>query len=183
MDTFSFIQASPISHNVELYTARFLVQGAISGPFKRTSDLLNHRESRFVMVDTATITPVGQQSEGRKLSTTVMMIKSHIHLVATAPQEPAPQNQSDARGGSGREFYVQKTSFPCYALTDTYVIFGHCHLRQGTNLQTLLELGDTFLPITNPTISLLGRANAPSWKRELVLVNKEVLEVIYLAEK
>jgi hypothetical protein len=181
MDTFSFVPSAPISHNVELYSARFLVQGAISGPFKRTSDLLNHRERRYVTVDGATITPVGQQSEGRKLSTSLMMSKGHIHVAATAPQEPSPQSQPQAPGPPNREFYVQKTIFPCYALTDTYIIFGQCHLRQGTNLETLLELSDTFVPITNPTVSLLGRPSA-SWKRELVLVNKEALEVMYLVE-
>ena len=188
MDSFSFVPSSPISHNVELYTARLLVQGMITGPFKRTSDLLNHRESKFVMVEDAALTPVGQQGELRKLSTAVMMRKNLIQIAAAAgagaQQASSPAGGATRTGPSGaasREFFVQKNSSPCYVLTDTYVIFGQCYLRQGTNLQTLLEMGDDFLPITNPTISLLARPNAP-WRRDLVLVNKETLEVMYLVD-
>jgi hypothetical protein len=104
--------------------------------------------------------------------------------VAAAPQAANPSDESaqtGALGGAAREFFVQKNSSPCYVLTDTFVIHGQCYLRQGTNLQTLLEMGDDFFPITNPTISLLARPNAP-WRRDLVLVNKEKLEVIYLVE-
>lgn len=182
MDTFTFVPTAPISHNVEMYTERFLVQGVISGPFKRTSDLLNHREHSFIAVEQASILPLGQQADPSQLSTPVMISKRHLHLVATAPYalEPQPQGATPA-GGSGREFFVQKTSYACYALTDTFVIFGQCHLRQGTDLQVLLELGDPFLPITNTTVSLLARQNA-IWKRDLVLVNKENIEVMYLDE-
>ncbi|HKP51408.1 MAG TPA: hypothetical protein VJ183_02020 [Chloroflexia bacterium] len=182
MDSFTFLP-SPISHSVELYTTRLLVQGLITGPFKRISDLLNHRESHFAMVDQAALMPLGQQVEARKLTTSIMMNKGNIHLVAATPQARPPGEgaQPGTKAGEGREFYVQKDIYPCYALTDTFVIHGHCHVRQGTNLQTFLEVGDIFLPITNPTISLLVRPNAP-WKRDLVLVNKEKLEVMYLVE-
>jgi hypothetical protein len=183
MDSFTFVPVAPISHSVELYTARLLVQGTIAGPFKRTSDLLNHRESNFVTVDKAALMPVGQQGDSRKLSTPIMMNKGNIHMVAAAPQARPPGEgaQAGAKGSEGREFYVQKDVYPCYALTDTFVIHGQCHVRQGTNLQTFLEVGDIFLPITNPTISLLARPNAP-WRRDLVLINKEKLEVMYLVE-
>jgi len=112
-----------------------------------------------------------------------MMNKGNIHMVAAAPQARPPGEgaQPGAKGSEGREFYVQKDVYPCYALTDTFVIHGQCHVRQGTNLQTFLEVGDIFLPITNPTISLLARPNAP-WRRDLVLINKEKLEVMYLVE-
>ena len=184
MDNFTFVPSAPISHNVEMYTERFLVQGIVRGPFKRTSDLLNHREHSFIAVEEASILPLGQQADPSKLSTPVMISKNHLHLVATAPYMPdaQPQGGSPAGGGtSGREYYVQKDIYACYALTDTFVIFGQCHLRQGTNLQTLLEIGDTFLPITNTTVSLLARPSA-IWKRDLVLVNKTSIEVMYLDE-
>lgn len=184
MDNYSFVPAAPISHSVELYTARFLVQGAISGPFKRMSDLFNQRETAFLAVDEAMLTPMGQQAEARKLTTPIMMRKDHIHIVAPAPEPPASQGQDtgkEATAPSTREFYVQKNSSPCYVLTDTFVIHGECHLRLGTDLKTLLEVGDAFLPITNSVISLLGRPNTP-WRRDLVLVNKQKLEVMYLLD-
>ncbi len=182
MDSFTFVPSAPISHNVELYTARFLVQGSISGPFKRTSDLLNQREGHFVKVDQAALTPLGQQSELRKFTTPIMVTKSHLHLVAISPQGPGAQvqeTQSHVTGHLNREFYIQKTSFPCCAITDALVVQGECHLRRDTDLQILLASGDVFFPITNSVITLVGRSNAP-WRRELVLINKEQLEAMYL---
>lgn len=184
MDNYTFVPSAPISHNVELYTARFLVQGSVSGPFARTSDLLNHRESRFVKVDQAILTPIGQQTELRKMITPLMVNKSHLHLVAISPQPPDTQNldsQILATGNLSRQLHVQKESHHCYALTDTFIIQGECHLRRDTDLQAFLERGDDFFPITNPTITLLDRSNA-TWRRELVLVNREQLEGMYLVE-
>jgi hypothetical protein len=197
MDTFTFMPTAPISHNVEMYTERFMVQGIIVGPFKRTSDLMNHRENTYIAVEQAIISPVGQQPESESgsetMTTPVMLNKDHLHIVTIAPYAPAGQPSGPLTSGplasppqmptmSSREMFVQKNSFLCYALTDTFVIHGYCHLRQDTNLQVLLEIGEPFLPITNPTISLLARPNAP-WKRDLVLLNKANIEVMYLAEE
>ena len=89
MEPFSLVPSAPISHQVELYTARFFVQGTISGPFKRTSDLLNRKDTSFVRVDSATIAPVGQAVDTKPMSTPLMVIRSQIHFAAgvSGPQQ------------------------------------------------------------------------------------------------
>ncbi len=181
MDHSTSAPFGPMSHNVELYTARLFIQGSISGSFKRTSDLINRRDKDFFTVLNAGVTPLGQTSAtASRVSTPVMVGRDHVQFVATAPQQT--QGKSGGTASSpGREYYVQKTPHPCYALTDTFIIYGHCHLLSGTTLENLLTIPDPFIPLTKATIYLIARPNA-SWQRELVVVNKAKLEVIYLVE-
>lgn len=191
MEEYTAMPSGPISHNVELYTARLFIQGSISGPFKRTSDLINRRDRDFFTVNGATVTPLGQASTSpQKMATPVYVGRDHIQFAATIPQQ-TPQTaqqtqqaqQPQAPGqpqslGPGREYYVHKQAVPCYALTDTFIIYGQCHLLAGATLETLLQGHDPFIPITKATVYLIVRPNTP-WQRELVVVNKEKLEVFY----
>lgn len=181
MDEYTAMPAGPISHSVELYTARLFIQGSISGPFKRTSDLINRRDRDFFTVNGATVTPLGQASTTpQKIVAPVQVGRDHIQFVATSPQQ-ASQSPGQGGPGPGREYYVHKQAVGCYALTDTFIIHGQCHLLSGTTIETLLQGHDPFIPITKATIYLIVRPNAP-WQRELVVVNKEKLEVIYSTE-
>lgn len=179
-----FSPLGQITHNVELYTARFFVQGTISGPFRRTSDLVNLKDRGFFIVQDASITNLGQAGEPRKLATPLIVGRSHIHFVAIAQQEPPAQDRPASGGGqgaaptTGREFFVPKTPVPCYGLTDTFIIHGTSHLLQGTTLESFIEMGDTFVPLTNVTVYLAARPTNP-WRRDLVIVNKNKLEVFY----
>ncbi|MEA2575267.1 MAG: hypothetical protein QOH93_2565 [Chloroflexia bacterium] len=184
MEEYTAMPSGPISHNVELYTARLFIQGSIAGPFKRTSDLINRRDRDFFSVNGATVTPLGQASTPpQKIATPVQVGRDHIHFVATIPQQTQQPSQPQSSGqtqslGPGREYYVHKQAVPCYALTDTFIIYGQCHLLTGGTLETLLQGHDPFIPMTKATIYLIVRPNAP-WQRELVVVNKEKLEVFY----
>ncbi len=179
-----FSPLGQFTHNVELYTARFFVQGTISGPFRRTSDLVNRKDREFFIVQEASITNLGQAGEPRKLSTALIVGRNHIHFVAIAPQEPSAQDQPSPAGGqgagppTGREYFIQKTPVSCYGLTDTFIIHGTSHLLQGATLATFIETGDTFVPLTNVTVYLAARPTNP-WRRDLVIVNKNKLEVFY----
>lgn len=181
MEEYSVVPSGPISHSVELYTARLFIQGSISGPFKRTSDLINRRDRDFFNVSDALITALGQASATpQKIASPVQVGRDHIHFVATIPQQaqrPQAPGQSPALG-PGREYYVHKQAVNCYALTDTFIIHGQCHLLAGATLESLLQVHDPFIPITKATIYLIARPNA-SWQRELLVVNKEKIEVIY----
>lgn len=179
MDQYTSVSSGPINHNVELYTARLFIQGSITGTFKRTSDLINRRDKDFFSVTNAGLTPLGQASAtANKVDMPVMVSRDHVHFVATAPQS----NPTQGAGTSptpGRENYIQKTVHPCYALTDTFIIYGHCHLLIGTGLENLLAVPDPFIPLTKATIYLIARPTA-SWQRDLVVVNKAKLEALYL---
>lgn len=184
MDHFISGPSGPTSHSVELYTAQFFIQGSISGPFKRTSDLINRRDKDFFAVLNAGLTPLGQASATtNKVATPVMVGRDHVQFVATAsqPSQTAQGQPPGSAASQGREYYIQKMSHACYALTDTFIIYGHCHLLSGTTLENLLVIPDPFIPLTKATIYLVARPNA-SWQRDLVVVNKAKLEVIYLVE-
>lgn len=179
MDQSTSIPAGATSHNVELYTARLFIQGTIFGTFKRTSDLINRGDRDFFTVINAGLTPLGQTSvTTNRVATPVMVGRDHVHFVAIAPQV-TPGQQGSAANTPGREQYVLKSPLPCYALTDTFIIYGHCHLLSGTSLENLLAIPDPFIPLTKATIYLIARPTA-AWQRDLVVVNKTRLEVIYL---
>lgn len=183
MDDFSFVPSAPITHHVELYTSRFFVEGKIAGPFKRTSDLLNRSDSANMMVQEASITPLGQTPEAKRTLPSLIVVRAQVHFAASYPQGDGAAAQSNSAMGpsSGREYYVQKMSLPCYALTDTFVIYGSCYLHPGTTLQNLLDREEPFMPLTNATIYPVAHP-AVNWRRELVVVNKSKLEVIYVIE-
>ncbi len=163
------------SHNVELYTARLYVQGVITGPFKRVSDLINRRDTAFFSLSDAAMTTHAQSTPPSKIATPVHVARNHIHFAATVPQQ-SPQGQ-----GPGREYHVQKTAYSCYAFTDTFVIQAQCHLLTGTTPANLLATPDPFISMTAATIYLIARPQT-SWQRDLVVVNKEQLEAMYLVE-
>ena len=185
MDDFSYTPSAMHSHGIEVYTARFYIEGEISGPFKRMSDLMNRREANYLSVQGAVVAPMDQTAQPKRFEMPISVGKSHIHF-ASSPEKPAAApNEGDMQRGIpiGREFYVQKKPYPCYALTDTFVIRGQCYLNEGVTLQSLLDRPDMlFLPITDAAIYMVARPNI-SWQRKLVIVNKDKIEVIYLTEE
>lgn len=182
MDDYSFVPSAPTIHHVELYTSRFFVEGDIVGPFKRMSDVLNRDDSSNIIVQEGSITPLGQTSETKKSISSLILVREQVHFAAT-PTEPDAAPQSQVAGGStaGREYYVQKTSFPCYAITDTFVVHGACYLHSGTTLENLLNRKEPFMPLTSATIYPVAHP-AIHWQRDLVIMNKSKLEVIYVIE-
>ena len=167
----------PYNHGVEIYTDGLYVHGTLSGPFKRVTDLINRRDEDYLLVYEASITPVGQSASPRKLATPVLVGRSHVHIVASSPgggAQPAGET-------APREFYVPKQPVPCYALTDTFAVYGTAHLLQGSTLDSFLRVGDAFVPITGATIYLNSMPGTP-WQRELVVLNKAKVQVMYVLD-
>jgi hypothetical protein len=169
-------------HHVEVYTARFLVRGNISGAYRRTSDLLNSRDDNFLIVDNPLISSPTQSGGPRQLTSSLMLGRHAIHFVSLAPDAPdeAAENLTTTQN-LARETFIAKRAQPCYIFTDTYIIHGTCHLVPDLTLKQYLELDATFISITQPTIYLAAHTST-SWQRELVIANKEKIEGMYLQE-
>lgn len=184
----SFVSATTqVSHKMELYTDHLLIQGIVMAPFKRTTDLLNQGETEFMAVQNALITPLGQQPAQKPIEGQVMVGRKRLHFAVEMLSDEATDDPGglNARTGHitddlyGREAYVKKNNFPCFAITGTYAIYGYCHLRPETTLENLLRGADIFIPITKATIYLVAHTNI-TWQREVVVVNRNMLSAMYL---
>jgi hypothetical protein len=204
MDNFSLLTTSNlVTHSLEIFTASLAIQGNATGPFGRASDLVNRKDRDHITLQDARVTPLGRQPNPAPLATPLIVARQHVHLVALAPQSDA-ENVSGtltsgtlASGGlssgslasgtlaSGglagrfRESGVRKYPFPCYILTDVYVVVGQCHLIEGATLEGLLDSSDLFIAITVAAIYINSAPAAPL-QRELVIINKEKIQAMYL---
>ncbi len=183
MNSFATLATEPLTHGVELYTDRLLIQGSITVPFKRISDMMNLGDYNFITVEDAALGQVGQAAQPRKLGTSLLGARSEVHF-AVATSTPTPSTPLSAQlltdPDLERDRLIQKTPTPCYAITSAFVIHGTCHLVLGITLEKLLELGDTFIPFTDVTIYPAVTPQS-SLRHDLVVVNREKLEAIYLA--
>lgn len=180
----NFVSATTqVGHKVELYTDHLLIQGVVLAPFKRTTDLLNRGETEFMAVQSALITPLGQQPSQKPIEGQVMIGRKRLHFVVEVPSDETPAT-TERTGHTtddlyGREAYVKKNNFPCFAITGTYAIYGYCHLHPDTTLENLLRGVDVFIPITKATIYMVAHTNI-TWQREVVIVNRSMLSAMYL---
>src|SRR3954454_24898632 len=80
----NFTTMGAISHKLELYTDTLLINGAVHGPFKRATDLLNRGQTQFLAVRSATITPLGQPLSEKMMESPVMVARARIHFAIDA---------------------------------------------------------------------------------------------------
>src|SRR5205814_7079791 len=125
----------------------------VTAPFKRTSDLLNSSTSEFLVAQKAFVTPLGQNPGDKPIDSPVMVGSKLLHFVVEMSEDGQPARRrapgAEQVGGSagGRESYIRKDNYPCFALTGVYAIHAYCHVHPGTTLQHLLRDNDVFFPI------------------------------------
>src|SRR5919202_1950389 len=158
---------TPVSHKLELYTHHLLIQGVVKAPFKRTSDLLNSSTSEFLVAHNAFVTPLGQAPGGKPIDNPVMVGSRLLHFVVEISEDaqPGQRRPHGMEPVAGRQAYIRKDHYPCFALTGVYAMHGYCHLHPGTSLENLLRGNDVFFPITRATIYLVAKTKV-SWRRD-----------------
>src|SRR5947199_4291850 len=139
MDDISITASQRVTHRLELYTANRLINGSISAPFKRTSDMLNRKDRNFFTAEDVIVTPLSQPATTNRLDAPVTVGRSHIHLVAPAPGSNAraqmPGNTTPRLG----EYHVKKMPFACPVLSGVCSIHGYCYMVRGGALETWLD--------------------------------------------
>ena|SRR5437660_274941 len=181
MDKYSS-QSTPIGQTTEIYTELFVINGLLTITSGRTSDVLNRATTDFVTLHDATITPLGLAPNPKPIENPVMVRRELMNFLAEVSQnKPSVQPVIKAASGglAGREAYVHKTTYPCYAISGPFAIYGRCYLHPDTTLENLLQGVDAFFPITKATIYVLNRPEI-TWQRDLVIMNKNLLIAMYL---
>jgi hypothetical protein len=115
----------------------------------------------------------GELTPSGPLNTTV--------LAPTGPLAARGLTNLGTPAGSQRQYHINRVSKPCFVFTTTYVISGLCHLLEGSTIENLLDAQDFFFPLTQATIYLHANPTV-TWKRELALVNKAMVQAVYTTE-
>jgi hypothetical protein len=176
-----------INHRLELYTHHLLIQGTVRAAFKRTSDLLNRSDGDFIVARDALISPVGQPPSDKPLEGPIMVGSRLLHFAVELPadgeQSAQPGDHNiDTELVGGREAFITKNHYRCFASTDVYSFNGYCHLHPNTTLENLLRGSDLFVPMTRVVISLVANPDV-AWEREVVVINKERIGAMYLTDQ
>lgn len=83
--------------------------------------------------------------------------------------------------GTQRQFHVSRVPKSCYVFTSTFVVSGLCHLLEGATIENLLDAQDPFFPITQAIIYLHNNPSV-TWRRDLALMNKGMIQAVYTAD-
>jgi hypothetical protein len=187
------------AHQIELYTDTLFILGTIIGPFDRASDLINRWDRLYLPVQEVALAPLGQTANPKHISQSIFVPRPRIHFMtgsATA-ENTSDQAAQDALTASPmrsrlaatmeerlsprRDFQVPMITKTCHVFTSVFVISGLCHMREGNTIENILDAQGDFFPLTKAVIypqlypDLL-------WRRELVLVNKALLQTIYTVD-
>jgi hypothetical protein len=196
MDHYPLPSNTQKSHPVELYTDTLFVRGTITGPFERTSDLINRWDRDYLPVHDVALAPLGETANPKQISQAIFVPRPRIHFLAASPtaentSEQAERNAVTAsparsrlaaavenRPPARREFHVPMVTRACHVFTSVFVISALCHMREGSTVEKILEAQEDFFPLTKAMIYPQLYPNL-LWRRDLVLVNKALLQAIY----
>jgi hypothetical protein len=167
------------AHQLEIYSGNIVVEGTVSGPFVRLTDLVNSGDFNYMVVEEASIAELNDRDNRSRLSAPALMRRDQVHFMSELPDPAVVQAQRE--NPPGREFFVRKDAVACYALTDTFAIYGYCHLLAGTTLANLLETSTSFFPLTEATIYLNSLPGVP-WHRDIVVLNKEKVQIVHMLD-
>lgn len=134
----SFVQEQPV--RLTLYTDAFIVHGTIRTRQRRVTDILNERETAFLVLSDVEIEPFGSGVTSRAEFAQVNL-DAVLFAVADTPVEPAP------------ELRMPKFTEQAMISVPPFTIVGTIHLQpDDAGLRASLEeLVGRFLPATDAT--------------------------------
>ena len=134
----SFVQEQPV--RLTLYTDAFIVHGTIRTRQRRITDILNERETAFLVLAEVEIQPFGS-GETSRAEFAQVNLDAVLFAVADTPVEPAP------------ELRTPKLTEQAMVSVPPFTIVGTLHLQpDDAGLRASLEeLVGRFLPATDAT--------------------------------
>jgi len=150
-----------------LYTDALVVRGSVRTRQRRISDILNHAEDPFLILEDVVVEEFGSRGSPVRSEYAQINLESVLFAVADAPVEPSA------------ELRTPKTKEEALLSVPPFTVVGTIHLLPtGGNLRdALMELIGRFLPVTDAAFwsDRLGEARQSAL---LVAVNHQRAQIL-----
>jgi hypothetical protein len=159
-----------IPYSIVIFTHEHSITGDVYLKDMRLSDFLNDRREKTILLRNATVARLADPAKILEKTTYAVVPKSAIVLAFEPPQKgPQPPR---------RFVKYPKDKYPVFLILDGMELRGEIHVQGSLDLLHLLaDLGETFLPLTQATVSIEANPNF-LLRREAVVVNPQRVRFI-----
>lgn len=129
------------THIISCYTDSFVIRGTVTSPLRRLTDVLNHPEQPFLVMEGVTIEAYGSGAVLETAEFAQVNLSTVLYAFESADEQPTPP-----------ELRSVKVAHKSMVNIPPFRIVGDLHLRPEPSIRTaLLELLGRFLPVTDAT--------------------------------
>jgi Family of unknown function (DUF6812) len=149
-----------------LYTDSYVVRGSIRTRQKRITDILNHADEEFLVVEDAVIDPLGAHGEVIRGEFAQVNLATVLFAVSDVPVEATP------------ELRTPKMAEQALVTVPPFTVIGSIHLLPERALRdALAELTGRFIPVTDATYwsDTVGEPRTPAM---IVAVNHARAQIV-----
>ena len=159
-----------IPFQIVIFTHEHSITGDVYLKDMRLSDFLNDRREKNIMLRNATVARLADPARVLERTLYALVPKSAVVLAFEPPQK-TPQPPP-------RFVKYPKDKHPVFLILDGMELRGEVHVQGSLDLLHLLaDLGETFLPLTQATVTIEANPNF-LLRREAVVVNPQRVRFI-----
>lgn len=155
---------------VEIFTPTLLCTGSYTLPlYRRVSDALNNRMSRFINLHDVSIAPLWRPQQAQRLPQALVAWGDALLVAVLAEPEPPPDYRMPA---------PPRATLPVMFFTSEFAVRAEMYRRPDVELEEMLtELADDFIPLRNVTIFPIN-GGAPL-RRSFVCLAQRAIQALY----
>lgn len=152
---------------ITLYTDALITHGFVRTRQHRVTDILNHAEDPFLILEDVTVEEFGERGEPIRADYAQINLDAVLFAVSSTPVEPVP------------ELRTPKTKEEAIVSIPPFRVTGTMHLlpTEGNLRAALSELHGRFLPITDATY-WSDRVGEPRQQAMIVAVNHRRAQIL-----
>ncbi len=163
------MSVTTIPYQIVIFTQQYSISGTIFLHEQRLSDFLNDRREKNILLRNASVARLENPTTVIENTLASILPKSGIVLAFEPPQKTVLP---------ARFIKYPKEKFPVFLVLDGMEVHGDVHVPGSFDLLTILaDAGDTFLPITNASVTIEGNPDFVL-TNEAVVVNPQHIRLI-----
>ncbi len=155
---------------VEVFTSTLVCTGSYTLPlYRRVSDALNNRMSRFINLRDVSIAPLWRPQLAQRVSSALVAWGDALLVAVLAEPEPPPDYRLSV---------PPRDTEPIMFFTSEFAVRAELYKRPGIDIEEMLsELTDDFIPLRNVTIFPIN--GGPTLHRSFVCLAQRAIQALY----